>query len=353
MASTEPKAKLQLRFRDVRVLRHVEDPIERDLSAAARAGDSLFVCCDETAGVDRLTECDGHWGDHRHYSLGELVDLPDGPDGEMDIEGLHGDDGWLWVVGSHSLKRDKPEIDTQRPETALKEMEDIDRDPNRFFLGRFPLVQKDGGLAPATRAGRRRMAHVKLHRKKSWLLKWLKDDPHLAPFLAIPSKENGFDVEGIAAKGLRVWIGLRGPVLRGWGVVLEMEMKVTGSGHLKPKRIDGGRRYRKHLLPTRGLGIRELSFDGEDMLVMAGPTMSGDGPAHVLRWSGVKGCRTSGVVHPRSVRQVLELPYRGPVDHPEGLVPWGEDWLVVYDSPSEQRLEGEGATVMADIWRIP
>lgn len=353
MAQRKPKAKLQLRFKNAQAVRHVEDPIEQDLSAAARAGDSLFVSCDETAGVDRLTQSDGHWGNHRHFSLGELVELPDGPAGEMDIEGLECDGGWLWVVGSHSLKRDKPDIDENDPQAALKEMEDIDRDPNRHFLGRFPLVEQDGGMAPVARDGKRRAEHLKLSKKKSKLHKWLRDDPHLARFLKIPSKENGFDIEGLAVRGDRVWLGLRGPVLRGWGVVLEMEMKRTGSGHLKARRIDGKRRYRKHLLPTRGLGVRELSLDGDDMLVLAGPTMAGDGPAQVLRWKDATGRRESGVVAPREVERVLELPYRGAVDHPEGLVPWGKDWLVVYDSPAGHRLEGDGAVVTADIWRIP
>ncbi len=50
----------------------------------------------------------------------------------------------------------------------------------------------------------------------------LEDDEHLAPFLAIPGKDNGLDVEGIAVRGDRVLLGLRGPVLRGWALVLEL-----------------------------------------------------------------------------------------------------------------------------------
>ena len=104
----KPKARLELRFADHAVLAHLEDPIEEDLSAAACSDGSLFPSCDEAAGVERLTEAGEHWGNHRHVSLAELVDLPGGPKGEMDIEGLACDDGWLWVVGSHALKRKKP-----------------------------------------------------------------------------------------------------------------------------------------------------------------------------------------------------------------------------------------------------
>lgn len=40
-------------------------------------------------------------------------------------------------------------------------------------------------------------------------------DPHFAPYLAIPGKGNGFDIEGLAVDGQRLFLGLRGPVLLG------------------------------------------------------------------------------------------------------------------------------------------
>jgi hypothetical protein len=352
MHSTEPKDRLLLRFRDHKAIEHVEDPIQQDLSAATRAGDSLFLCCDETAGIDRLTATEGQWGNHRHFSIGALVKLPGGPNGEMDIEGLDCDGKWLWVVGSHSLKRDKPKLEENDPKAGLKRMRDIDRDPNRFFLGRFPLARRSGGMAPLAEVGKKRVAHFKLKKKKSVLKKWLADDPLLGRFLDIPSKENGLDIEGLAALDLRVWLGLRGPVLRGWGIVLELDCKITKGGRLKPKKIDGDRRYRTHLLQTRGMGVRDLTLDGDDMLVLTGPTMAGDGPAHVVRWKDAVSCDKSRVHAPETTPHVLDLPYRGNVDHPEGLVKWGSDWLVVYDSPAERRLEGQGAVVAADIFEI-
>ena len=83
----------------------------------------------------------------------------------------------------------------------------------------------------------------------------------------------------------------------GWAVAIEMEMKVTKAGHLKPKRIDGKRRYRKHLLPTRGQGIRDLVFDGDDLLVLTGLSMACDCPAAVLRWR-YAASRNRSAVHP-------------------------------------------------------
>ena len=67
-------------------------------------------------------------------------------------------------------------------------------------------------------AGRRRarpgIARLPIGKKQGELAKALKRDAHLGPFRKIPSKENGFDVEGIAARGSRLLLGLRGPVLR-------------------------------------------------------------------------------------------------------------------------------------------
>ncbi|MFO0119910.1 MAG: DUF3616 domain-containing protein, partial [Cyanobium sp.] len=49
-------------------------------------------------------------------------------------------------------------------------------------------------------------------------------DPLIAPFLKIPSKENGLDIEGIAARAERLLVGLRGPVLRGIALVLDLHL---------------------------------------------------------------------------------------------------------------------------------
>jgi len=53
----------------------------------------------------------------------------------------------------------------------------------------------------------------------------LRGDQHLGLFIVIPGKDNGFDIEGLAGAGKRLFIGLRGPVLRGWAVILEVELK--------------------------------------------------------------------------------------------------------------------------------
>lgn len=345
-------SQVELEFKDETTLRHVYDPVREDLSAAARIGDSLFLSCDETAGVDRLTPGKNGWSGHTHFSLAGMFDLPAGPEGEMDIEGLEIDGTTLWVVGSHSLKRDKPD-DGDSPVEALEAMEDIDRDPNRYFLGCVPLVETGPGIwEPVRKAGEERARSVKLKKKKSRLLKWLKDDEILKDFLSLPSKENGIDIEGIAVSGDRVWLGLRGPAIRGHAVILELSMKVTGGGKLKARKIDGDRRYRKYLVPSLGLGVRDLLFDGEDMLILLGPVMSADGPSRVLRWRRATSDTSSSMIREDRLTTACELDYLGRYDHPEGIAHWpegGEEhFLVVYDAPSPERLKKK-RRVVADV----
>jgi hypothetical protein len=347
---------VSLVFSDWRPLRHVEDPLHKDLSAVARVGSGLFLACDETASVERLQRIEeDRFGNHRHFALADFIALPGGPEGEMDIEGLCQEGGYLWIVGSHSRKRCKPKRDDAPG--ALERMETVEREPNRYFLGRIPLLEEERGVfAPTCSNGERRAGWVKFGRRRSKLINWLAADPHLGPFLEIPSKENGFDVEGIAVRGERVWLGLRGPVLRGHAVVLDLEVVEKGAGRLATRRNNGKRRYRKHLLDTRGLGIRDMRLNGDDLLLLVGPTMSLEGPAFVLRWRNAVHDNVSDVVDSDRIEVVAELPYQLNADHPEGIELWPEagpgGLIVIYDAPAPERTDPDTFTVRADVIRI-
>jgi hypothetical protein len=188
------------------------------------------------------------------------------------------------------------------------------------------------------------------------MARWLRKDQHLAPFLMVPAKENGLDIEGIAVRGERVWLGLRGPVLGGHAVVLELTLKEPKHGQLKPRQIaPGKRRYRKHLLDTGGLGIRDLRLDGDDLLLLVGPTMALEGTARVMRWRGAVADDGEGIVPTCCLELVADLPYSRDSDHPEGLELWPDGGsgalLVVYDAPGQRRLDASSRTVRADILR--
>src|SRR3546814_6552317 len=76
------------------------------------------------------------------------------------------------------------------------------------------------------------------------LHKALGRDPVLKPYMDVPCKENGFDVEGLAVAGSHVLLGLRGPVVGGRAVIVETRMKTAKSGVPKPDKLGAGNLYR-------------------------------------------------------------------------------------------------------------
>lgn len=342
------------------------------LSVVAQIGDTLWVANDETISLERLTLTIGSEAgqriqgrEHASFALADYLDLPVPPTAdaeemvEADLEGLAYENGELWLVGSHSLKRKKPKSGTDK---AAQQLAKISRDGNRNLLARIPVVAADGSYRLVRREGRRSAACLAGNGENNELTAALRDDPHLAPFLAIPGKDNGFDIEGLAIADGRLFLGLRGPVLRGWAVILELEVETDADSperlHLKPIAHDD-RPYLKHFLQLGGLGIRDLCRHDNDLLILAGPTMDLDGPVRILRW--LEGARrhTSGeMVADDALQWLLDIPYGDGDDHAEGMTLFSPDGgntqalLVVYDAAAEQRKQGEHA-VMADSFPLP
>ncbi|MGK5113580.1 GNAT family N-acetyltransferase [Geodermatophilus sp. CPCC 205506] len=338
-----------------------------NLSAVRSDGVVLWVAGDETATIERLV-ADAPDKPHRFagqasFRLADFVQLPvadesDGED-EADIEGLARHGSFLWAVGSHSLRR-KQIKSRHSGEEALRRLAEVSGQPNRQILVRLPVGVVDGlpTVVPELEEDgvRHRAASFGLHGTD--LRHVLADDEHVGPFLPLPGKDNGLDVEGIAVTGSRVYLGLRGPVLRGWAVVLELRPEVDPEApeRLRLTQFDDGRPYRKHVLLLRGLGIRDLCPHGEDLLVLAGPTMALDGPVHVFRWHGALRADAPKVVRGDLLTRELTLPYGDGCDHAEGIGVIGAAdrprLLVVYDSPSPTRLIADGS-VLADVVRLP
>jgi hypothetical protein len=340
-----------------------------NLSAVRSDGPVLWVAGDETATVERLVADDVRnpveFGDQTTYRLADLVDLP-GEDvaEEADIEGLARDGDFLWAVGSHSLRRRQIKARHLKGEhsgdKALRRLARVTGQANRQVLVRIPVADVDGlpTLVPELEvAGTRHRAAV-FGAHGTDLRDLLADDELLGPFLPIPGKDNGLDVEGIAVSGPRVYLGLRGPVLRGWAVVLEFRPEVhpQNPGRLELRPFDDGRRYRTHVLRLDGLGVRDLCPHGDDLLVLAGPTMDLDGPVQVFRWHDALTTEAPQVVRGELLTREVALPFGIGDDHAEGLGLLGpaEDprLLVVYDSPAPVRLTEVGC-VTADVVRLP
>ena len=325
-----------------------------NLSAVRSDGEVLWVAGDETATVERLVAEGDGWGGQTSFALAELVDLPGDADEEADVEGLARDGGFLWAVGSHSLRR-KQIKDKHDGAKALDRLATVEGQANRQVLLRLPLEDVDGLPQPVRSSERDGGVHhaASFGSRGKDLRDLLEDDEHLAPFLPVPGKDNGLDVEGIAVRDARVLLGLRGPVLRGWAFVLEVRPYVDEDepDRLRLHELDGGRRYRKHVLDLAGLGVRDLCPQGDDLLVLAGPTMDLDGPVHVFRWHGAMQVEAPTVVRGDALTREVDLPYGEGTDHAEGIGLLADgSLLVVYDSPSPERLQGDA--VLADVVRL-
>lgn len=348
----KPLRRIRLSFQSADQLPHTDDPVRSDLSALALLDETLWVANDELATVERLRRTDAGYGQHGPFHLCNYFELPGGPADEMDIEGLEIDGGYLWVLGSHSLTREKPERGSKDRAESLRRLTEVERHPNRHFLGRIPIVGRDGTCTlertVASGEGKLRAACLNANRKRGKLGRLLKNDQHVGRFIQVPAKENGFDLEGIAVRGSRVFLGLRGPVLRGWAVIVELQVKERKPGRLRPCRIGpDGERYRKYFVDLAGLGIRDLCFEADRLLILAGPSMDLDGPVRVLSWPGGLAAGRQLIVTADELEPLLEVPYRRGADHAEGIALLGQsngraELLVVYDSPAKDRLHDDG-----------
>jgi uncharacterized protein DUF3616 len=334
-----------------------------NLSAVRCDEGVLWVAGDETATIERLTADDPahpqEYGGQTTFRLADLVDLPGGDaDEEADVEGLARSGPYLWAVGSHSLRRRriKPK---HTGEKALRRLARVTGQANRQILVRIPVAVVDGLPTPirTLESAGEPLTAAAFGTGAPDLRDLLTDDEHLAPFLPIPGKDNGLDIEGIAVSGERVFLGLRGPVLRGWAVVLELrpDTDPADSGRLVLRPFPDGRAYRKHLLQINGLGVRDLCPQGDDLLVLAGPTMDLDGPVYVFRWRDAMTAEQSQIVRDEQLPRQIVLPYGEGDDHAEGISLLDEDdgqLLVVYDSPAPSRLDDAGR-ITADVVRLP
>ena len=341
--------------------------VQSNLSGAAFSDEWLWVAGDEACAVDRLRRLApvGHealrFGEPSEFALADLLDLPGAADEEADLEGLAVADGFLWVVGSHGLKRKSAKPDRDHADNA-KRLAKLALDGNRRLLACLPIEADAGGQPCLVRqaADGRRALRLKGDAKSNLLTSALADDPHFGPYMAIPGKDNGFDIEGLAVDGNRLLLGLRGPVLRGWSGLLEIQVE-TRDDQLRLAALDDrGTLIRKHFLQLDGLGIRDLHFSGDDLYILAGPTMVMNGDIRVFKWAAARpllAANREGVRFESALDESVSLPHgRGSnraeaiCNLPPSLAGRKPSWLVLYDAPGDDRKEGTH-TVFGDLLR--
>lgn len=339
--------------------------VQHDLSGAALTGDWLWVAGDEACGVDRLRRLEPvggealRFGEVRDFPLADLLDLPGTAAEEADLEGMAVAEGYLWVVGSHGLKRKNAKPDRDHADNARR-LAKVTLDGNRRLLACLPIETDALGEPRLVRQAQdgRRALRLKGDAQANPLTRMLADDPHFGPYMAIPGKDNGFDIEGLAVDGQRLLLGLRGPVLRGWSALLEIAVEARGD-HLRLIPLDdSGTLLRKHFLQLDGLGVRDLHFSDDDLYLLAGPTMVLDGDIRVFKWPRARPVLRANrepVRFETALTASVSLPHgRGTnraeaiCDLPPALSAGKPGWLVLYDAPGADRQQGEH-TVFGDL----
>ena len=344
-----------------------QEQIPDSLSGVVAVGDDLWLASDEVTTVERLSTADGvTFGTHKSFALKDLIELPaQGTDfdQEIDIEGLDYEDSYLWLVGSHSIKRKKVEK-SGTIEKSFKRLAKTEIEGNRFLLARIPLVEAQLVRSIADPQDPQRMLQAgqlagdAMSNELTKAIKHAEDgrgDAHFGNFLTIPGKDNGFDIEGLAVTGDRIFIGLRGPVLRGWAGILEVSVSAAEPFRLNLRDTGPqGRPYKKHFLDLGGLGVRDICVDDEDLLILAGPTMNLDGPVVVYRWRDALVSSQEQLIFAEGLERLFVVPNGTGFDHAEGmtLISDPKRLLVVYDSPGKERKVSDRA-LKADVFELP
>ena len=215
---------------------------------------------------------------------------------EFDLEGLAVAGDTLFAIGSHSAARRSAD-GTGRPQAKnLERMQEAVREePERKVVFRLPLTL--AGSASIQPSSLRELIQAQAIRND-------KTEGLLARALGVPGKENGVDIEGLAAEGSTFWVGFRGPVLRhGYAPVLRVN--AAGFPALSSEEM--------LFVSLGGRGIRDLVRLSGGFLVLAGAAGDSDQSTQLVFWDG-RSCVAGADVAPCVTKMLGEIPPVGGVD---------------------------------------
>ena len=258
-----------------------------DISGVGFVGDYMLFASNMTSHVEVLKK------DGTGYRVIAPVVLEKrkagAPEPRFDLEALAVEGDRVYVTGSHSRSRDG----------ALA--------PHRDRLYRFTLAAdgtatdlKGVSLRPAIEA-----------------------NATLKPFAALPGKEGGVNVEGLAVRDGRLFVGFRSPVLKNDAVPI---MVTT---------FDKPEVNELRFIHLGGRGVRDLTAVQGGFLVLAGPTGEAGSGFQIYFWDGndcAAGAKPAG-----ACELLCKVPHDDK-DHPEGLAVTKEDatgyeLVIVRDGP--------------------
>ena len=246
-----------------------------DLSGAACTPDRCIAINDETHYVQEFTL------KKNRVKPGERIRLLDKGE-EIDAEAIAATGNTFYIAGSHGLTRKKAKL-------------------NRSSFALFRLKGDDIRSTDRLRTA-------------------IRDIPALRAYAEKPLTQNGVNIEGLAAKGDRLFFGFRGPSVKGHAFVLEASAKALFSdAKLTP------------ILHTIRLedriGIRDMVAVPDGILLLTGPVNTLPRRFAVRLWSPADD----------KITTLAQVPLAGK-DKPEGLLILSENdetyqALILYDGP--------------------
>jgi len=261
-----------------------------DISAIAYTAGFLVVGADEKASIQVLPR--NVTVEAPVYAAGRVIQLF-AAKREMDIEGIARVGSTYYVAGSHSKKRRQAKMvddgDTLTQEDNRKRFrKGVKEEEERNRVYRLDIVSSDGGG---------------LNLQAVNLVEVIGRDPVLGPFAQIPSKENGVDIEGIAVDGDSLYLGFRGPVLRG---NFSPVMVLRFDDVLGAENLEEFENYRLRYVNLGGRGIRDITKVNGGFLIIGGPV--GDmGSYELYFWTGLDDI--TGVENPEGqITRLGEIP---------------------------------------------
>ena len=293
----------------------------KDVSGIACATETGFpriclVADDESQGAQVAILRDGSLVAGRFIRLIDATQK--GKPLELDAEGVAYADGAFYVVGSHGRPRREHGQGAEGDARA-----EATRHLFRIRLDPKAVDPETGQLrAEPEITGTAALARI------------IADIPALAPFHDRALEEGGVTIEGVAVRGGRLHVGLRGPVLAdGSAAIVSVPLAglfdgKPGAGTLATVALGPDSHGQKR-------GVRDLVAVPDGFLILAGPMLDPEdgavaaGDYTVFAWDGTGA--------PRKRRDLPGYPRK---EKPEALLPLDENTdgqrvLVFFDGPKE------------------
>jgi hypothetical protein len=183
--------------------------------------------------------------------------------GDPDAEGVTYDGGYFYITGSHGRSRNRDKAN---------------KSSYRVFR-----IKVDPRTGAATTPG---PAGVEATDRLHTLIAAIRP---VARFQNQPLAKGGLNVEGIAIKSGRMFVGFRGPSIDSEAFIMSLDAAALFTG--------ARTRARMHALALgKNVGIRDLAAVDDGLLVLSGPMREEKKPFAVWLWNEREGARLLGVI---------------------------------------------------------